>query len=115
MTATRKVDPIRGDRAIHGLPSSAYSQIFIDPTHFTLLSVTELAVETRYSRALSFAFKQGYKKDHGLPKCFIFSCDVFSTVSRLSNSKCRSVEGMRKEHGRRTLHEKFRLEHAAVP
>ena len=47
MTATRKVDPIRGDRAMHGLPSSAYSQLFINLIHFTLCSVTELAVETR--------------------------------------------------------------------
>ena len=58
MTATRKVDMIRGDQAMHGLPSSACTQLSIDPVHVTLCSVTELAFGTRYSRALcSFAFK----------------------------------------------------------
>ena len=46
MTATRKADLIRGDQAMHGLTSWACTQLSMDPVHFTLCSVTELAVKT---------------------------------------------------------------------
>ena len=52
MTATRNVDSIRWDRAMLGLPSSAFTQLFINLIHFTLCSVKELAVETRVIPAL---------------------------------------------------------------
>ena len=88
MTATRKVDMIRGDRAMHGLPSS-FNVVLGHGISFR---------NALFPDALcSFAFKQGHKEDRGQAKSLPFLCNVFSTVIRLYNSKCRFVEVMRKE------------------
>ena len=115
MTATRKVDMIRGDRAMHGLPSSACTQRSIDPVHLTLCSVTELAFGTQYFRSLcSFAFKVG-RKTAAWQRVYLFCATFLAPLlgCMIVNADllkyCILLKVLLK-----VLYETFHLDHAAV-